>query len=170
MSTTTKAARRLPVALAVLGLGAVCIAPSANAEPPEPLDVTFRFVANPSTDPADLEFPMLCSFEVETTITGKTKLVELPNGTSIITAPGQVATVTNLDTGETLSLSISGTTKTTLDGGFVFRGANLIIRSEAFGDDTNALLFAHGRFTFNTTADPKFDGTGASTDICAALA
>jgi hypothetical protein len=167
LSTATKAARRLPVALAALGLVGVCVAPSASAAPPDPIELTYQFIEDPN---GDLEFPLLCSFEVAITVEGKTKSIELPDGTFITTAPGQTATVTNLMTGETLDFRISGTNKTTLDGVVVFRGANLIIRSTAFGDDTNALLFAHGRYTFDTTATPKFAGVGTLTDVCAALA
>lgn len=169
MLPTTKAARRLPVALAALGLAGVCAAPSVSAAPPDPVGVTFFFIENSTEDPEDLVFPRLCSFDVAIEIEGKTKSIELPDGTFITTAPGQTATVTNLDTLETLNLRISGTSKTTRTG-VVFRGANLIIRSTAFGDDTEALLFAHGRYTFDTTATPKLTGVGASTDICAALA
>lgn len=167
-TTTTKGARRLPMALAACGLAGVCVAPSAIAAPPDPIEVTYRFISG-GNDPANLVFPRLCSFDVAITIEGKTKTIELPDGTVITTAPGQTATVTNLATGETLDFKISGTSQSTPTG-VVFRGANLIIRSAAFGDDTQALLSAHGLYTFDTTATPKFTGVGALTDVCAALA
>src|SRR5215203_3937715 len=129
-TTVAKTARRLPLALAVLGLAAVWAPAQAGAAPPTPVDFSLTF------DDSDGGFSRICSFDVLIELQGKTKVLELPTGTKIITtAPGQTATVNNLDTGETLELRIPGTSQFDPETGeFVFLGANLIIRSSDFGD------------------------------------
>lgn len=162
-----KSVRRVSVALAVVGLAAMGMPAQAGAAPPEPIDVTFAF-----PDPV-AGFNSICSFPLTIDIEGKTKTITKPDGTVITTAPGQTATVTNLATGETLDLKIPGTGLTLTNGQFVFRGANLIIRSTVFGDNVNGLLFATGRYVFNPAAPegtPRLTGNGRLTDICAALA
>lgn len=166
-----KSVRRVSVALAVAGLVAVGTPAQAGAAPPEPIDVTYEFVTAP--DPTDpLSFLPLCSFDLTAQVTGKTKAIPLPSGQFILTAPNQTVTVTNLETEETLTLNINGTTKAQADGSFLYRGAGLILRSVQFGDDINGLVYAHGRFVFDPSAPEgeKLTGTGRSVDICAELA
>ena len=162
-STVTKTARRLAVSLAALGLAAVWAPPQVGAEPPTSVDFSVTF------PDAEAGNPSLCAFDVLIEVQGKTKVLELPNGTTITTAPGQTATVTNLATGETLALKIPGSTQLNRATGVtVFLGPNLILRSPAFGDVVSGLLYAKGRFTFVPGAG--LTGIGSSTDICALLA
>ncbi len=135
----------------------------AGAAPPTRVDFSLRF------DGSDGNFSKICSFDVLIEVRGKTKVLALPTGTIITTAPGQTTTVTNLDTGEKLELNIPGTSQFDPETGeVVFLGSNLIIRSLDFGDVTFGLVYAKGRFTF--VPGDGLTGVGTSSDICAALA
>src|SRR5215218_2534040 len=51
----------------------------------------------------------LCSFEVDLLVTGKSKTIDLPGDGSILPAPGQRVTITNAETGESVTFVITGT-------------------------------------------------------------
>ena len=161
-TTIIKTTRRLPIALAALGLAAVWAPAQAGAQqaPPAPADETII-----------LEAGNFCSFEVEIVVEGKFAILALPNAT-IYTAPSQTATVTNTETGETIELHVSGTAKVLRTGEVVFVGPSLIRRHPDFGDDVAALVYVAGRWVFDPEAPAglKLTGVGQYVDICAALA
>lgn len=152
-------------AVTALGLAAAVWAPAQVSAQEQ------RVVGKPVPIEAMLSFeaPMVCPFDVGIEVQGLASTLELPNGTVIYLGPQQTATVTNLETGESLDLKISGPIKQR-GSQFVFVGPTLVIRSVAFGDVEEGLLYVNGRTTFDPTADPVFTTTGTSTDICAALA
>jgi hypothetical protein len=112
---------------------------------------------------------------VEITVTGKSGVNELPGGATIITAPGQEATLTNVRTGESVTYVITGATHidTSSPGLQVITstGRNVLIVPEG---DREGLYLTLGTVTF--VLDDKgrqvsaFEGPGQVTDICALLA
>jgi hypothetical protein len=163
--TLTTMTRRLPMVLGSLGLVAAMWVPAragAQQSSPTAVEGTVTF------DAGDI-----CPFAVEIEFQGKTATVQLPNGTRIATIstfPTLTATVTNLDTGEQVDLNIPGPTQLLATGEAVFVGPSLVIRSPEFGDNTKALVYVTGRYTFLPGREPPFSGVGTLTDICALLA
>jgi hypothetical protein len=94
-----------------------------------------------------------CAFPVEVSVTGKSKTFDLPGKRTIVTAPGQVATVTNLsDRSKQVKLNITGvfTFLSQPDGGVVGIGTGRnLVTDPIFG-----LTLVTGRFSF------AFDGAG----------
>jgi hypothetical protein len=166
-TTVTTRARRLPIVLGTLSLVAAVWAPTragAEQSPPTAFQGTVIFEAG-----------TLCSFDVKLDFQGKTATLQLPNGTRIVTIatfPTATATVTNLDTGEQVDLKIPGPVQTlATTGEAVFVGPSLVLRSPDFGDNTTALVYVTGRFTFLPGRLPSpFSGVGNLTDVCAVLA
>ena len=157
--------RRLVVlALAVaLALAVVVVLPKASsAEPPEPIEVSF-------------EAPGFCDFAVLVELTGKTKTIELPDGSLLITAPGQRITLTNLEEPDNkLSFGIQGTARQReLENGdllVVGRGRNVL------ADPGEGMFLFIGRVKFiqSPTGGEFVDLTilenkGKVIDLCAAL-
>jgi hypothetical protein len=113
---------------------------------------------------------------VQTTITGKVKIIDLPGGSLLITAPGLRATLTNLEEPDNqLSFGITGTVRerepengvTSVVG----RGRNLL------GVQGEGLFLVIGRveYIYNPTDGPFVDLTilenkGRLIDLCARLA
>jgi hypothetical protein len=147
------------VAAAVAAL-ALSAAP-AFAAPPQPADQTI-----------DLPAGAACAFPVELILTGKTKPIALPGGRTIITAPGQNATVTNQDNRRSVTLNITGafhvTTEPNGDVVTVATGRNALL------DPIAGFVLTEGNFSFafdgagNLIA--PLSGTGRVTDICALIA
>jgi hypothetical protein len=84
--------------LAALGPPAaeLCRGASVNGSPPEPANQTFTQSG-------------ICSFDVQVTITGKTKTIALPGGRFIVTGPDFYATFTNLsDPTKSVALNLTG--------------------------------------------------------------
>lgn len=129
-------------------LASLCLADTPPGSPPERIDVTFVL------DPSDPNVgTSACAFPVEISITGKSKTINLPGNRMIITAPGQVATVTNVsDRSKQVKLNTTGvfTFLNQPGGGFVGigTGRNLVT------DPTFGLTLVVGRFSF------AFDGAG----------
>lgn len=153
-------ARRVLMAVVVVGLLAAgaWASPHASAQPEPPVPISGSFTLED-----------ICAFDVRIDFDGKAGVVVLPNGTVIVTSPGLKATVTNLEDGNQVSLSIPGPVSMLPSGEAVFLGPSLVIRSAQFGDNTEALVYTTGRFTFLAGRVPPFSGVGRLTDICAAL-
>lgn len=148
--------------LAALLLGLVTGIGPVAAAPPDPIG-SFTFVNRD------------CGYRIEITVTGKSGVNDLPGGATIITAPGQEATLTNIKTGESVTYVITGATHidTSSPGLQVITstGRNVLIVPEG---DREGLYLTLGTVTF--VLDNKgrqvsaFEGPGQVTDICALLA
>src|ERR687896_200290 len=111
--------RAIVLALSVI-LGLVVAAPtvlaqdegSPNGVPPEVVNFSFEL---PPQDDRDLTSPASfgCDFPTSFDVTGKTKTIEQPDGSWIVTSPGFYVTVTNLDTREALTFNATGSTHAT---------------------------------------------------------
>ena len=116
-----------------------------------------------------------CDFPIQLEISGKTKVIKLPDGSSIITAPAQKAVVTNLDEpSQQVTLNITGSSHNSIgtDGTqyFVATGNNILYDPVV----EPHLGYTQGRFTFAFDAkgnliEPR-TGKGNVTDICALVA
>jgi hypothetical protein len=137
-----------------------------------------RASAAPQTLDPPLEFdlpagPESCAFPVHIEVTGKIKFNALPGDRMIITAPGENALVTNMDSGKQITLNITGSAhQTTYPNGDVVTvatGRNLLW--DPIAEPHVALT--RGRFTYAFDKDgvlihPR-SGTGQLTDVCALL-
>ena len=129
-------------------------------------------------DPADLNPPLPghCSFPIQLDLSGKGKVITLPDGSAIITSPNLFVTVTNLDSPENqVTLNITGTIHqtTAANGDVTYRitgrnlpfdpdaGVNLTIGNFNFVFDKNGNLIK----SFEDTAD----GKGQVIDVCELL-
>jgi hypothetical protein len=150
-------------ALAVAGCCAVLSprAASAQGTPPSPLTVSFTLAAGSFGN---------CPMALQLDVAGKSGVIVLPGGRTIVTAPAQSVTITNLDApSKTVTLNITGAQHTSQlpDGSAltVATGRNLL------GDPVAGLVLAIGRFTFVTGADGSnvqpLSGTGQVIDVCA---
>ena len=147
--------------LAALLLGLLVGGGPVSAAPPDPIEFTFV-----NRD---------CGYRIEITVTGKSGVNELPGGATIITAPGQEATLTNIRTGESVSYVITGATHIdTSEPGLQIvtsTGRNVLIVPVG---DREGLYLTQGTVEF--VLDDKgrqvsaFEGPGQVTDICALLA
>jgi hypothetical protein len=158
--------RRMLVLVAgvALALAVVLVLPRASsAAPPEPVDVT-------TTLPG-------CDFPVLAEVSGKSKVMELPSGQTLITSPNLRITLTNLtEPTNQVTYVITGSFLTTErpDGNLDVeaRGSNLI-----FGPEVGIFLTI-GQFTFTgfeadegvVVATTPPTGEGNLTDVCAVLA
>ena len=157
--------RRMLVLVAgvALALAVVLVLPRASsAAPPEPVGV-------------DTTLPG-CEFPVRAEVSGKSKVIDLPSGQTLITAPNLRITLTNLtEQTNQVTYVITGTfLATERDDGNLFveaRGSNLI-----FGPEVGIFLTI-GQFTFIGFEDEGAvvaitppTGEGSLTDVCAVLA
>jgi hypothetical protein len=137
----------LAVALGVAG-SVLCMTP-ALAAPPEPTDST----------PIIGDF---CGFETSIVVTGKEKVIEKGGGLSYYISPGQKATVTNTETGENVTVNITGSFRDQVqengDIQSVLRGRNLI-----FGPGIDGILLTIGRATATFTAPTEQEPDGTAT-------
>jgi hypothetical protein len=125
----------------------------------------------PDTDLASLG----CDFDLGYLVTGKTKTIMRPDGGAIVIAPGQNATLTNLETGETVTYNVTGVLFASAPDQndvvyYVMTGRNV-------GFDPAGTFLNIGRFTFaldTTTGElhpivqPQ-EGKGQAIDICEVL-
>ena len=158
--------RRMLVLVAgvALALAVVLVLPRASsAAPPGPVDVT-------TTLPG-------CDFPVEAEVSGKSKVIDLDSGQTLITSPNLRITLTNLnEPTNQVTYVITGSFLTTerTDGNLDVeaRGRNLI-----FGEEVGIFLTI-GQFTFIgrevdegvIVALTPPTGEGSLTDVCALLA
>jgi hypothetical protein len=137
----------LTVALGVAG-SALCMAP-ALAAPPQPVDST----------PIVVDF---CGFDTSIVISGKQKEIAKGDGLFYLIAPGQRATVTNTETGESVTVNIAGSFRDQVqengDIQSVLRGRNLI-----FGPGVEGLLLTIGRATATFTEPTEQEPFGTAT-------
>jgi hypothetical protein len=158
--------RRMLVLVAgvALALAVVLVLPRASsAAPPGPVDVT-------TTLPG-------CDFPVEAEVSGKSKVIDLDSGQTLITSPNLRITLTNVtEPTNQVTYVITGSFLTTerTDGNLDVeaRGRNLI-----FGEEVGIFLTI-GQFTFigrevdegviDALTPPT--GEGSLTDVCALLA
>jgi hypothetical protein len=117
-------------------------------------------------------FPGHCSFPIQLELSGKGKVITLPDGRRILTSPGLYVTVTNVETGEQATFNITGTLHetTNLETGEVttrITGRNLLFDPEA------GVVLTIGPFTYVFDAEGNliqpFVGKGKVTDVCALL-
>jgi hypothetical protein len=118
-------------------------------------------------------FPGHCSFPIQLELSGKGKLITLPDDRRILTSPGLDVTVTNMDNGEQATFNITGTLHetTNLETGevtTVVTGRNLLFDPEA------GVVLTIGNFTYVFDAEgdliQAFEGEGQVIDVCALLA
>ena len=126
------------------------------------------------TIPSDViaQFPGACSFPMEFELSGKGKIIVLPDGRRILTSPGLDVTITNLKTDEQATFNITGTFHETTDpetGDVTTRvtGRNLLLDPEA------GTVIAIGNFSFVFDAEGNLvqplEGKGRLIDVCALL-
>ncbi|WP_157934467.1 hypothetical protein [Microvirga ossetica] len=91
------------------------------------------------------DYPEL-DFNYTLSVSGKSKTIDLPGDRQIITSPGGEATFTNLDTGETVTVNITGSFHTTENEDevteWVSTGRSLLLDPEA------GFVLVSGRFTW----------------------
>lgn len=126
---------------------------------------------NPPTQVDETPFTVvgLCDFPLEVELSGKGKMIELPGERTLLTAPGLMVTITNIeDPNQHVTLNITGSYhQTLLDNGNTLTTATG--RNIVFGPE-GGILLTQGKFTF--IADP-FGNTidvlstnGQVTDVC----
>jgi hypothetical protein len=177
--------RSIMIALiALLALALAAPAVLAQGEPPEqsnggaPAEGVIAEGVVPAQDPdaPDTDLASLgCDFDLGYLVTGKTKTITRPDGGAIVIAPGQNATLTNLETGEEVTYNVTGVTFASAPDQndivyYVITG-----RNAAF--DPAGTFLNIGRFTFaiDTTkgelhpiVEPQ-EGKGQAIDICEIL-
>jgi hypothetical protein len=145
---------------AVLGLAATVLSITpAMAAPPETLP----------TEPFDIEG---CDFPVQAELTGKTKIIE-HEGFTTFTGPNARVTLTNTDTGESVSYVITGVIRDIpTDTGIIsrFTGHNLVS-----GPAIDGILLMTGSHTFvgSSPEDPDAmltESHGKVLNVCEVLA
>lgn len=145
----------------LLALGSAFGNPAAAApSPPVIADTTFVI-------PAGSVFGE-CAFDVELSLTGKAKTIDLPGDAFILTSPGVQVTLTNLDNLKQVTLNVTGvfhqTTKANGDVVTVVTGRNLL------GDPVAGFVLAIGNFSyvFNAggTLIQPLTGKGTLTEVC----
>jgi hypothetical protein len=155
--------RRIAV-LAISLFVALSVGGSFGAQKP-PTDVSGTF-----------EVSGLCDFDVRFDITGKGSTIFLPGGSFIMTSPGLMATLTNLDAPDhQVTLNVTGSiTITQLADGTteaVMTGRNLFFDPRV----GFVLLIGHWRAVTNRppseggTLIEDLDGNGQLIDVCALL-
>ena len=164
--------RAIVMALSVilaLTMAAPTVLAQGNGGAPEDVSGTI-----PPEDVAQF-FPGHCSFPIRLDLSGKGKVITLPDGSAIVTSPGLFVTVTNLDSPENqVTLNVTGTfhQTTAANGDVTTRitgrnlpfdpdaGVNLTIGNFSFVFDKNGNLIQ----SFEDT-----DGNGQVIDVCALL-
>jgi hypothetical protein len=149
---------------------------SPNGVAPGVVNTSFTLPPKDPTAPPTSTASFGCTFPLFFEVTGKTKTIELPDGSFIVTSPGLYATVTNVVTGEALTFNITGSTHGTPrpdDSGivdYVITGRNLAL--DPFG-----VFLNKGRFTYTLDeSDPNNieivtpqEGKGQAIDVCELL-
>ncbi|MBT2534575.1 hypothetical protein [Arthrobacter sp. ISL-69] len=116
---------------------------------------------------------IFCSFDVEYTLTGKTKTI-VNGGVKTVTSPGQKITLTNLDTDKSVSYVITGVRREVTTGNIietVVTGRNIVVNDP--DSDRQGIYVLVGNFNYAITTSFKeyrvFSGAGQVIDVCAAL-
>ncbi|CAA9525496.1 MAG: hypothetical protein AVDCRST_MAG05-3929 [uncultured Rubrobacteraceae bacterium] len=143
-----------------LAVALLVLPKAASAAPPEPVDF-----------PPETLGPEYCGFPVLYEVSGKTKVIDLPNGDTLFKNPGGRVTLTNLETDEQVSYVVAGTGRLTeLEGGelLVVSTGRTVLNNPSIG-----ILVPIGRFTFVIDEEGNFSqptGNGRLIDACARLA
>jgi len=153
----------LSVILTLTMAAPTVLAQSDNGVAPE--DGSGNFTVYPGDIPGTCDFPM------QLKVSGKTKTIELPDGSLIITSPGLDVTVTNRDNGEQARFSITGSfhqsTNETGQVTTLARGRSLLF------DPVAGTVIASGNFSYVFNADgtlaQPLEGEGQLIDVCALL-
>lgn len=161
--------KRLMVCTPMVGgllVGGAALGP-AVAAPPTPID----------PDPTVFLYECADGPDLEVVVSGKEKVIDNPAGLKSI-SPGLRATVTNTESGESITSAITGTLRPEfLDNNLVrvkATGRNLLIRPEGTG-----LVLTSGNKTFVIEVDNEGEfvrevqgpiGPGRAVDLCRALA
>jgi hypothetical protein len=143
---------------------------ASNAGAPQPVDPT------PFIDPF---FSAICGFPVQVVSDGKLKEIVLPGDRIIVTGPGFTVTLTNLTSGRTERLVLTGSLhRTTLPNGnfdYVWIGLNIVAFDDSFPNIfANSVLLITGRYSL--VVDPAtggivqaLHGNGQIIDLCDVL-
>ena len=127
-------------------------------------------------EPGQLEDPIaseICGFPYLVEGTGKLKVLEVPSGRTIVIGPADAATITNGNTGTTVTLNVTGPIQFNPlpdgDTEVVFLGHNIVGNPEA-----GFLVLTIGRFNAIFDAEgglvQDLEGRGQRIDLCALLA
>lgn len=156
----------LVVASIVSALASILVLPAADAQRTggtPPIDVNNTQVIEPG------QFTWACPFPVQVQTSGKGGTIALPGGGFIFTSPGLDATLTNLNSGSSVTVNITGTfhqtTDTTGATTTIVTGRNLL------GDPDAGFVVAIGSFSFKFAADgitllQALSGTGQQIHVC----
>ena len=116
----------------------------------------------------------ICAFPVQAENKGKTKVIQLPGGGSVITAPGAIATLTNLaDPTKQVSFGVTGSGHVTYlangDVRYVLTGRSIV---GGYVPDPYLLLVI-GKYTLTLDAEgfqvEPLEGQGQTIDLCELL-
>jgi hypothetical protein len=145
--------------------------------PAEPVPVaqarTMVAAQGPPTDVDETPFTVdFCGFPIQVVLSGKAKTIDLPNGSTIMTAPGLTVTLTNPANGSQETLNITGALhQRTLENGdveIVSTG-----RSALFAPAVPGLVLVIGKFSYIVDAVGNLvqplQGTGQLIDLCELL-
>jgi hypothetical protein len=167
----------IPLLALAMAVPTVLAQPPAKPNPNAPADILFEAVVpaqDPNADPRTFA-SLGCDFDLGVVVTGKTKMINLPDGGTITTAPAQNVTLTNLETGEQATFNITGVRFDSPPGadGIVFS----VITGRNVAFDPAGTFLNIGRFTFaiDTTEGEEFpivepqQGKGQAIDVCALL-
>ena len=164
------------IALLALALAAPAVLAQGNGGAPAEGVIAEGVVPAQDPDAPDTDLASLgCDFDLGYLVTGKTKTITSPDGGAIVIAPGQNATLTNLESGEEVTYNVTGVTFASAPDQddvvyFVITG-----RNAAF--DPAGTFLNIGRFTFaidTTTGElhpivQTQEGKGQAIDICEVL-
>jgi hypothetical protein len=160
--------KRSTTAIPLLVLTAALLSPAGAATAAPPGDGSFTDIKAAGD---------ACSFAIRVDVTGKSKTIPLPHNPKffqIVTAPAQRVTVTNLDTGKSVTAGITGVLRYTGSSGgvdsAVASGNNFFYGVPSVGA-TAILTTGPVKFTVANNNLTSLDTTGArKRDICAELA
>ena len=152
------------VVISLLALASLVLVPSALSARPTiqrfPIDATFF-------DDVD------CGFPVQIDIVGTD--LEITSGNRVFDAfPQSTATLTNLDTGTSITVSIAGPSQTILnaDGSFTIVGTGPGLFFFTPPPLLPGITSINGRWvlTVDSQGNPTFSSVGGTRDLCAELA
>ena len=164
------------IALLALALAAPAVLAQGNGGAPAEGVIARGILPAQDPDAPDTDLASLgCDFDLGYVVTGKTKTITKHDGETIVIAPGQYATLTNLESGEEVTYNVTGVTFASAPDQndivyYVITG-----RNAAF--DPAGTFLNIGRFTFaiDTTTgelhpivEPQ-EGKGQAIDICEIL-
>jgi hypothetical protein len=147
--------------LAALGPPATQLSRASQGRGSPPVPVSGSFIVPRGSVPG-------CDFDVEVSFSGLAGEIDLPGNRFIFTAPQLTATLTNLDTGRSVTVSITGAFHQSTDQNgdiiTVATGRNLL------GDPVAGFVIAIGDFSFvfdsNGNLIQPLTGQGQLIDVC----